>query len=165
MKEIFELAGLNSEAVSNHSLWATGISRLYAAGVPDKLIMERSGHLSAEGVHSYKRNTVQQEKAVSSLLSSPNKLFGDAMKPVPVLNSTGQQPELAIRMESPQEMKPPSDQGDPAVATELPPETKPPSDMDGMMLPEVKPQFEAEKVKEMFALSGCTVTFNMHFNH
>ena len=102
--------------------------------------MERSGHLSAEGVHSYKWNTVQQEKVVLSLLSSPNKLFGDAMKPVPVQNSTGQQPELAIRRESPQDMKPPSDQGDPAVVTELPPETKPPSDMDGMMLPEVKPQ-------------------------
>ena len=55
MKEIFELAGLKSEAVSNHSLRATGISRLYAAGVPDKLIMERSGHLSTEGVHSYKQ--------------------------------------------------------------------------------------------------------------
>ena len=96
MKEIVELAGLKSEAVSNHSLQATGISRLSAAEVPDKLIMERSGHLSAEGVHSYKRNTVQQEKAVSSLLSSPNKLFGDAMKPVPVQISTGQQQELAI---------------------------------------------------------------------
>ena len=49
------------------------------------------------------------------------------MKPVPVQISTGQQPELAIGMESPQEMKPPSGQGDPVIATELPPETKPPS--------------------------------------
>ena len=75
MKEIFELAGLKSEAMSNHSFRATGISRLYVVGGPDKLIMERSGHLSAEGVHSYKWNTVQQEKAVLSLLSSPNKLL------------------------------------------------------------------------------------------
>ena len=38
MKELFELVGLKTEAVSNHSLQATGILRLYAAGVPDKLI-------------------------------------------------------------------------------------------------------------------------------
>ena len=37
-------SGLKTEAVSNHSLWANGngILHLYASGVSDKLIMERS---------------------------------------------------------------------------------------------------------------------------
>ncbi len=77
-----ELAALKTEAVSNNSLRATGLLSLCATGVLDKLIMERSGHLSTEGVQSHERTTVQQEKAVSSLLSSPSKLFVDAVKPI-----------------------------------------------------------------------------------
>ena len=86
-------------------------------------------------------------------------------------------------MESPLEVKSPSDiaemqiwselkpfltgeQQDPAVGSELLPEMMPESNIGGtQMLPEVKPQSEAGKPKEMFALFGCTVRFNMHFNH
>ena len=46
-------SGLKTEAVSNHSFLANGILHLYAARVPDKLIMERSGYLSTEGVHTF----------------------------------------------------------------------------------------------------------------
>ena len=46
-------AGLDSKGVSNHSLRTTGISRMYAEGIPEKMIMERSGHLSSSGVRSY----------------------------------------------------------------------------------------------------------------
>ena len=45
-------SGLASEGIHNHSLRATGISRSYNGGVPEKLIMERSGHLSISGVRS-----------------------------------------------------------------------------------------------------------------
>ena len=45
--------------VSNHSLRATSISRLYRASIPENVIMERSGHLSTDGVRSYECTSVE----------------------------------------------------------------------------------------------------------
>ena len=53
LNDMFDSAGLDSEGIHNHSLRATGISRLYNSGIAEKLIMERSGHLSVEGIRSY----------------------------------------------------------------------------------------------------------------
>ena len=41
VKEMLATAGIDGAHLSNHSLRATGISRLYNSGVPEKLIMER----------------------------------------------------------------------------------------------------------------------------
>ena len=48
---------------------ATAISRMFVEKVPEKIIMEQSGHLSKEGIRSYERTTAAQEKAVSDILS------------------------------------------------------------------------------------------------
>ena len=63
-------ANVNAEKRSNHNLRATAISRMYEKNVPEKLIMERSGHLSREGVNSYEHTTSAQQKAVCSTLST-----------------------------------------------------------------------------------------------
>ena len=55
---------------TNHSLRATGVSDLFQAGVPDKIIKERSGHLSMDGLHQYQRTTSEQEENVSKVLAS-----------------------------------------------------------------------------------------------
>ena len=44
LKDMFISAGMDIENIQNHSLRATGISRMYAKGIPEKQIMERSGH-------------------------------------------------------------------------------------------------------------------------
>jgi len=49
----------------NHSLRVTGASIMYQAGVPEKLIRERMGHLSTDGVHHYEHTTMGQQHAVS----------------------------------------------------------------------------------------------------
>ena len=72
LKDMFIEAGFDSENVSNHSLRATGISRMYSGGVAEKLIMERSGHLSISGVCSYERTTAEQKKDVSDALIKPS---------------------------------------------------------------------------------------------
>ena len=69
LKEMFTSAGLNSESVLNHSLQATGVSRMYNENIPEKIIMERSSHLSVSGVRSYGRTTIAQKQAVSNVLS------------------------------------------------------------------------------------------------
>ena len=55
---------------TNHSLRATGVSDLFHAGVPHKIIQERSGHLSMDGLRQYERTTTEQEESVSKVLGS-----------------------------------------------------------------------------------------------
>ena len=64
------LEGGVSGRKTNHSLRATGVSDLYHAGVPEKVIQERSGHLSVSGLRQYERTTLGQQQAVSRVLSS-----------------------------------------------------------------------------------------------
>ena len=62
LKDMLVSAGLTEDinSISNHSLIATGISWLYENRVPEKVIMERSGHLSMSGIRSYEHTTVEQ---------------------------------------------------------------------------------------------------------
>ena len=43
LRALLSSPGLDPAGKSNHSLRATGTSRMYNSGVPEKLIMERSG--------------------------------------------------------------------------------------------------------------------------
>ena len=63
VKEMLATAGIDGAHLSNHSLRATGISRLYNSGVPEKLIMERSGHLSI-GAVEYEDTDVQLQSSL-----------------------------------------------------------------------------------------------------
>ncbi len=55
---------------TNHSLRATAATQMFQQGVPEKLIQERTGHRSLEGLRSYERLCESQHRAVSNLLSS-----------------------------------------------------------------------------------------------
>ena len=70
LKDILKDAGIDYANKSNHSLRATSISRMYQNNVPEKLIMQRSGHLSKEGLMSYQRSSAQQLKSVCTALSA-----------------------------------------------------------------------------------------------
>ena len=48
---------------TNHSLRATGVSELFEAGVPEKIIKERTGHRSLEALRLYERTTSNQHQA------------------------------------------------------------------------------------------------------
>ena len=61
LKNLFLSAGLDAENISNHSIRATGVTRLYDERVPEKLI---SGHLSTSGVRSYEHTISQQKKDI-----------------------------------------------------------------------------------------------------
>ena len=62
LKEMFISAALDSLGISNHSLRATSVSRMDNEGVPEKLLTERSGHLSRAGVRLYERTSSLQQK-------------------------------------------------------------------------------------------------------
>ena len=69
VKEICSEGGISGRK-SNHSLRATGASDLYQAGVPEKLIQERTGHLSVSGLRHYEHTTIGQQETVSRILSA-----------------------------------------------------------------------------------------------
>ena len=58
---------------TNHSLRATAATQLYEAGVPEKLIQERTGHRSTSALREYERTTAKQTEAVSRVLGSVQK--------------------------------------------------------------------------------------------
>ena len=55
---------------TNRSGRATAITRMYDAGLPEKSIMQRSGHRSIEGVRAYQREDPNNKIVVSNTLSS-----------------------------------------------------------------------------------------------
>ena len=57
---------------TNHSLCATGATRLFEANVPEKLIQERTGHKSTDALGRYVRTSVVQQKAVLSVICASN---------------------------------------------------------------------------------------------
>ena len=81
MKGMLTSVGIDSTAKSNHSLRATAISQMFQSNVAQKVIMERSGHLTKEGLASHERTTAQQQRAVCKVLSDANCRVQDESKP------------------------------------------------------------------------------------
>ena len=69
VKEMCVDAGIGGNK-TNHSLRATGATELYQAGVPEKVIQERTGHLSLSGLRQYERTCDKQHEAVSQILAA-----------------------------------------------------------------------------------------------
>ena len=79
LKDMCSEAGITGRK-TNHSLRATGASELFAAGVPEKIIKERTGHRSLDALHVYEHTTSTQHQAVSTILGSRNKIsFQEAL--------------------------------------------------------------------------------------
>ena len=57
------------EGKTDHSLRATGATRLFEANVPEKMIKDCIGHRSLDALRMYEKFSVTQERAVSKILS------------------------------------------------------------------------------------------------
>ena len=91
LKDMLVATGVDAVDKSNHSLRATAISRLFTSGVPEKLIMERSGHISTEGVRAYERTTAEQKQHISDVLSCVETV-NENSKPPAVKTESGKEP-------------------------------------------------------------------------
>ena len=81
---------------TNHSLRATAATRLYASGVDEQLVMERTGHCSIEGIRSYKRTSSEQQQNVSDILSNGKRQCRDVIPYTPSAILPGQlQPQTS----------------------------------------------------------------------
>ncbi len=65
---------------TNHSLRATAATRLYAAGVDEQLITEKTGHRST-AVRTYKRTSDEQQEEVSKILQAAKVPKTDSCRP------------------------------------------------------------------------------------
>ena len=94
VKNMFEMVGI--EGKTNHSLRATGATEMFRAGVPEKIIQERTGHRSLKALRIYERTTAGQHLSVANVLSSSfDVTFSDAKGKSPSVNSTCGIPGLA----------------------------------------------------------------------
>ena len=70
VKSMFAMIGVSGK--TNHSLRATGASEMFEAGVPEKIVQERTRHRSTEALRMYERTTTTQHMAVSRVLCAQN---------------------------------------------------------------------------------------------
>ena len=85
MKRMSTDAQLDKE-FTNHSLRAYGVTKLFKANLPEKLIMERSGHRSLEGLRQYERTGMAQELQVCKVLANkPSE--SKTLRPIPPQSS------------------------------------------------------------------------------
>ena len=70
MMKTMALEGSLDNTVTNHSLRAYGVTKMFQCQVPKKLIMEHSGYRSLQGLRQYERTTDSQEMHVCQILDS-----------------------------------------------------------------------------------------------
>lgn len=93
MKEMCKEAEFD-KSFTNHSLRAYGATKMYQAKVPEKLIQQRTGHRSLEGLRRYERNSVAQLVDISNVLSN------DPL-PAPVVQQSSQVTSTSSITENP----------------------------------------------------------------
>lgn len=71
VKEMCAAADISGHT-TNDSLRATGASYMFQAGVPEKLVQQRTGHCSLMGLRQYEHTTTEQQRAVCQILSADN---------------------------------------------------------------------------------------------
>ena len=69
MPRVSELAGLRNR-YTNHSLKATAATRMFASGVPEKVIAEFTGHRSSKALQVYERTTDEEVKKAGLAISN-----------------------------------------------------------------------------------------------
>uniref|UniRef100_A0A1X7VTA7 Tyr recombinase domain-containing protein n=1 Tax=Amphimedon queenslandica TaxID=400682 RepID=A0A1X7VTA7_AMPQE len=69
LKGMCKDAGISFEGKPNHSLCATSATRMMDAGLQEKVIMDRTGYQSLDGLKPYARVTDLQQQQVSEVLA------------------------------------------------------------------------------------------------
>ena len=80
-REWYQRRGRVRCTLTNHSLCATAVTRMYAKGVPEKLIAETSGHKSLKALRAYEQTSSVQEKVAGECIQL-GKLYEEAQDSV-----------------------------------------------------------------------------------
>ena len=99
MAKISGLAGLTG-AYTNHSLRAISASRMFAAGVPEKIVAEFTGHKSIKALCQYERTTVPQLRAAGLAITTAES-FAASVATDSKPNATVAEQQLVIKKQLP----------------------------------------------------------------
>ena len=67
---------------TNHCLRATAMTRMFNQGVPEKIIADKSGHKSLDGLRAYEHPSTVLEKAAGDIIANPSKHFKEEVKQI-----------------------------------------------------------------------------------
>uniref|UniRef100_A0A1X7TT57 DUF3504 domain-containing protein n=1 Tax=Amphimedon queenslandica TaxID=400682 RepID=A0A1X7TT57_AMPQE len=98
VKDMATEAGLSGKK-TNHSLRVAGATSLYRAGVPERIIQERTGHRSLQSLRQYERTSVDQEMAVSRILSGEADRYNPKPEPISTCAVTEATCSTSIKIE------------------------------------------------------------------
>uniref|UniRef100_A0A1X7V736 Tyr recombinase domain-containing protein n=1 Tax=Amphimedon queenslandica TaxID=400682 RepID=A0A1X7V736_AMPQE len=98
VKDMATEAGLSGKK-TNHSLRVAGATSLYRAGVPERIIQERTGHRSLQSLRQYERTSVDQEMAVSRILSGEADSYNPKPEPISTCAVTEATCSTSIKIE------------------------------------------------------------------
>ena len=79
VKKLWKEAGIPGYK-TNHSLQETTATRAVDMGLPDKLVMERTGHRTVSALHSYQHPREKSKEIVSDIIAGTRKTHGDEVK-------------------------------------------------------------------------------------
>ena len=77
IQDMCQEAGIEGQK-TNHRLKVRDTTALYSAGVPEKIVQARTGHSSLEALRKYGRVTMDQELAISKLLTGESESINKA---------------------------------------------------------------------------------------
>ena len=80
VQEMCSQAGVSGKK-TNHSLRASAITSLFRAGVSEKVIQDRSGHRSLDGLRKYERVSEEQQASACSSLVPTSSTSSDLLGP------------------------------------------------------------------------------------
>lgn len=110
LKKMCEGGGV-SGSKTNHSLRAYAVTELFKAGIPEKVIQDRTGHRSIEGLRKYERISEDQKEnackalAVRNDVSMPHCCPNFVAKRPGVLQPSLMQPSSNYSMHSSQQQQ------------------------------------------------------------
>ncbi|XP_011408773.1 PREDICTED: uncharacterized protein KIAA1958-like [Amphimedon queenslandica] len=68
-------SGAGLVGYTNHCLRATAMTRMFNSGVPEKVIADKSGHRSLDGLRAYEHPNEELYRAAEEIISDPTKKF------------------------------------------------------------------------------------------
>jgi hypothetical protein len=93
VKKIMKKAGFEGH-YTNHSLRCSSATRLYDAGIPEKVIQEMTGHRSSDGVKAYKCTSSSLKRKASEILQGTLPMPNPDVKPQTAINVEGKRAEF-----------------------------------------------------------------------
>ena len=129
------------------------MTHMYNQGVPGKVIANKSGHRSLDGLRAYEHPCSDIDKAAGLIIADPTRCFEDVRRKLETLEEPSPTIEKQEHREEPSPTIPkqePCEEPSPTIPKQEPRE-------------EPSPTISTEQVPGFSGLNNCTITFNITY--